>query len=180
MKYKIGDRFKNNGDIYPDIEIIDINKNAVFPYWTRDDAENEEWLKDEILDNEYTKIEDTKMKYKIGDRFKCVLVSYPDIEIIEIQDGEFPYVLTDGFISNDYKLDKRFTKIEESEQVAGDHYSKLKIDPYEYSMENNLNPLQMNAIKYITRYKDKNGIEDLKKALHTINRLIDYEQRTKV
>ena len=70
------------------------------------------------------------------------------------------------------------SKIEE--QVAGNHYSKLKIDPYEYSMVNNLNPLQMNAIKYITRYKDKNGIEDLKKALHTINRLIDYEQRTKV
>ena len=62
------------------------------------------------------------------------------------------------------------------EQIGGSHYSKLKIDPYEYSMQNDLNPLQMNAIKYITRYNFKNGIEDLKKAIHTINRLIEYEE----
>ena len=62
------------------------------------------------------------------------------------------------------------------EQIGGSHYSKLKIDPYEYSMQNELNPLQMNAIKYVTRYNFKNGIEDLKKAIHTINRLIEYEE----
>ena len=64
---------------------------------------------------------------------------------------------------------------EQKEQIGGNHYSKLVIDPYHYSMVNGLNPLQMNAIKYITRYKDKNGVEDLKKAIHTINRLIEYE-----
>ena len=61
-------------------------------------------------------------------------------------------------------------------QVGGEHYSKLEIDPYEYSMRNKLNPLQMNAIKYITRYPFKNGIEDLEKAKHTIDRLIEYEK----
>jgi len=65
----------------------------------------------------------------------------------------------------------------ENKQVGGSHYSRLKIDPYEYSMQNELNPLQMNAIKYITRYPFKNGIEDLKKAKHTIDRLIEYEEQ---
>ena len=43
-------------------------------------------------------------------------------------------------------------------------------------MVNDLNPLQMNAIKYVTRYNFKNGIEDLEKAIHTINRLIEFEK----
>tara|TARA_R110002020_G_scaffold224836_2_gene434719 strand:+ start:397 stop:612 length:216 start_codon:yes stop_codon:yes gene_type:complete len=63
----------------------------------------------------------------------------------------------------------------EPKQVGGEHYSKLEIDPYHYSMVNKLNPLQMNAIKYITRYPFKNGIEDLDKAIHTLQRLKEYE-----
>jgi len=48
-------------------------------------------------------------------------------------------------------------------QIAGNHYSKLRIQPMRYALENELNYGQANAVKYITRYKDKNGIEDLKK-----------------
>lgn len=61
-------------------------------------------------------------------------------------------------------------------QVAGNHYSKLNIQPMKYALENNLNYGQANAIKYITRYKDKNGIEDLKKAIHCIMLLIEFEE----
>lgn len=62
-------------------------------------------------------------------------------------------------------------------QVAGNHYSKLKIQPMEYCLQNNLNYGQSNAIKYITRYKDKNGIEDLKKAIHCIELLMEFEEK---
>lgn len=62
-------------------------------------------------------------------------------------------------------------------QVAGNHYSKLKIQPMEYNLANDLNYGQANAIKYVTRYKDKNGIEDLKKAIHCIELLIEFESR---
>jgi len=62
-------------------------------------------------------------------------------------------------------------------QVAGNHYSKLKIQPMQYCLENNLNYGQSNTIKYITRYKDKNGIEDLKKAIHCIELLIEFEEK---
>ena len=62
-------------------------------------------------------------------------------------------------------------------QVGGDHYTKLKIQPMEYSMANNLNACQHTVIKYVTRYQDKNGIEDLKKARHTLDMLIEFESR---
>lgn len=61
-------------------------------------------------------------------------------------------------------------------QIAGNHYSKLKIQPMRYALENELNYGQANAVKYITRYKDKNGIEDLKKAIHCIELLIEFEE----
>ena len=62
------------------------------------------------------------------------------------------------------------------EQVGGDHYSKLAIQPAVYSERNNLSYLQGNAIKYITRYKDKGGVEDLYKAIHTVKLLIELEE----
>jgi len=60
-------------------------------------------------------------------------------------------------------------------QIAGDHYTKLAIQPMEYSMANKLNACQHTIIKYVTRYPDKNGIEDLMKARHTIDMLIQFE-----
>lgn len=62
-----------------------------------------------------------------------------------------------------------------STQVGGEHYKKYSIQPIEYAMVNNLNYCQANAIKYITRYRDKGGIEDLKKAIHNLEILIELE-----
>jgi hypothetical protein len=60
-------------------------------------------------------------------------------------------------------------------QVGGNHYKDMKIQPIEFTMKNNLNFCQGNIIKYVTRYKHKNGIEDLKKAKHYIDLLIQLE-----
>ena len=60
-------------------------------------------------------------------------------------------------------------------QVGGDHYTKLAIQPMQYSMANGLNALQHTIIKYVTRYKDKGGIEDLRKAAHCVEMLIQHE-----
>ena len=57
-------------------------------------------------------------------------------------------------------------------QIGGNHYKNYKIQPIEYTLANSLNFCQGNVIKYITRYKDKNGVEDLKKAKHYIDILI--------
>ena len=58
-------------------------------------------------------------------------------------------------------------------QIGGTHYSKMKIQPIDYIMENGLDYLQGNCIKYVTRYKDKNGKEDLLKAQHYIELMIE-------
>lgn len=60
-------------------------------------------------------------------------------------------------------------------QIGGDHYSKMKIQPFQYSMENGLDPMQHTIIKYVTRFRDKNGLADLQKARHVIDLLIEFE-----
>ena len=60
-------------------------------------------------------------------------------------------------------------------QVGGDHYSKMKIQPFQYSMKNGLDPMQHTIIKYVTRFRDKNGLTDLQKARHVIDLLIEFE-----
>lgn len=60
-------------------------------------------------------------------------------------------------------------------QEGGAHYKSLKIQPVEYINANNLSYLQGNVVKYITRYRDKNGIEDLNKAIHYIELIKQLE-----
>ena len=60
-------------------------------------------------------------------------------------------------------------------QVGGDHYKKLAIQPMQYSMANGLDACQHTIIKYVTRFRDKNGIQDLEKAKHVIDMLIQFE-----
>lgn len=60
-------------------------------------------------------------------------------------------------------------------QVGGDHYKEYTIQPIEYAMANGLDFCQANAIKYITRHKEKGGLEDLRKAKHLIDMLIHFE-----
>lgn len=62
-----------------------------------------------------------------------------------------------------------------SKQVGGDHYKKLAIQPIEYCHKNKMGPLESAVVKYITRYKDKNGKTDLEKAIHCIELLIQLE-----
>jgi hypothetical protein len=58
-------------------------------------------------------------------------------------------------------------------QVGGEHYKNKKIQPITYIIENEMGYCEGNIIKYVTRYKDKNGLEDLKKARHYIDFLIE-------
>lgn len=58
-------------------------------------------------------------------------------------------------------------------QIGGSHYKDMAIQPTEYITKNNLGYIEGNIIKYISRYKSKNGLEDLKKARHYIDMLIE-------
>ena len=64
-----------------------------------------------------------------------------------------------------------------SKQVAGDHYKDLPIQPVEYIYANAIGYFEGNVIKYISRWRKKNGIADLEKAKHYIELLIELETR---
>jgi hypothetical protein len=59
------------------------------------------------------------------------------------------------------------------EQVAGDHYKKLKIQPIEYIVANELGFIEGNIVKYATRHKDKGGLQDVNKIIHYAQLLKD-------
>jgi len=61
-------------------------------------------------------------------------------------------------------------------QVGGSHYKDMAIQPIEYIHKNGLGFCEGNIVKYITRWKTKNGIEDLKKVIHYAELLIQMEQ----
>ena len=62
-------------------------------------------------------------------------------------------------------------------QIAGNHYKKWSIQPVEYIHANNIPFLEGNVIKYVSRWRDKGGIEDLNKARHYIDLLIELESK---
>jgi hypothetical protein len=62
------------------------------------------------------------------------------------------------------------------EQVGGHHYLEKKIQPWDYIVANRLGYLEGNIIKYVTRYKEKGGLEDLVKASHYLEKLIEVTQ----
>lgn len=62
-----------------------------------------------------------------------------------------------------------------STQVGGGHYKSMAIQPVEFNQLNELNYCEANVVKYICRHKTKNGLEDLKKAKHYIDLLMELE-----
>jgi hypothetical protein len=60
-------------------------------------------------------------------------------------------------------------------QIAGQHYKNQKIQPIEYILENELPFIEGNIVKYITRWREKGGIEDLKKVKHYVEILMEHE-----
>jgi hypothetical protein len=64
-------------------------------------------------------------------------------------------------------------------QIGGNHYKDMPIQPMEYSMKNGLDACQHTIVKYVTRFREKGGIEDLEKAKHCIDLLIGFEREKK-
>lgn len=62
-------------------------------------------------------------------------------------------------------------------QVGGSHYKSMAIQPVEFIVANGLGFCEGNAIKYVCRYKTKNGVEDLRKAIHYLELLIENIER---
>jgi len=74
-----------------------------------------------------------------------------------------------------------YNELVTSSQIGGDHYKSKAIQPIEYILANKLDFCSGNVVKYITRYKDKNGLEDLQKAKQYIDFLMmQYENKESI
>lgn len=62
-------------------------------------------------------------------------------------------------------------------QEGGEHYKSKGIQPWDYITINNLGYLEGNIVKYVSRYKEKNGVQDLKKARHYLDKLIEISEQ---
>lgn len=61
-------------------------------------------------------------------------------------------------------------------QIGGNHYSVMDIQPAEYILRNKIGYAEGNVIKYVSRWRSKGGISDLRKARHYLDLLIEIEE----
>ena len=83
---------------------------------------------------------------------------------------------THSYENRDAYIVRRMKESALEEQIGGSHYKDCQIQPVEYIVRNGLDFLEGNIIKYVTRWKDKNGIEDLKKAKQYLDKLIELNE----
>ena len=129
-------------------------------------------------------------KFRVGDEVKIVSLQGTDGigrrgdcnvwigetgRVTEVGVGVMPYVVeTNGDVwfwsGNNLKLVNEVLETQAYNplvaQEGGGHYKDRGIQPLEYTMKNNLSFCEGNVVKYISRYKSKNGIEDLAKVIH--------------
>lgn len=61
-------------------------------------------------------------------------------------------------------------------QVGGQHYKAKTIQPWDFIAANGLGYFEGNIVKYVSRWRDKGGLDDLRKARHYLDKLIELEE----
>lgn len=91
-------------------------------------------------------------------------------KVVIRQEGVLHNVEIKGTLDSEHKsaLDK---------QVSGNHYKDCGIQPIEYIHANNLSYLEGNVIKYTTRHSKKNGKQDILKAIHYLELILEMEYK---
>lgn len=62
-------------------------------------------------------------------------------------------------------------------QVGGAHYKSMRIQPLEFCVANKLGPCESAIVKYISRWREKGGYEDLRKIKHYVDLLIELDEK---
>lgn len=115
---------------------------------------------------------------------ECTCDYYSELTKGKIYKVDYEYsdciiVTNDLGVRAKYPVDtfgKLINKKDNNDKIKPTYYG-TGIDVIEFCLRNNLTFMQGNVIKYVTRYKSKNGIEDLEKAKEYIDRLIEFEKR---
>ena len=113
------------------------------------------------------------------DRFGGNTIGFPQIGLVGVVNKVTDHCV--GIVDHMYLMDASDVELLETSdqrkeetqtynpliaQEGGGHYKNRGIQPLEYTMKNNLSFCDGNVVKYISRYKSKNGVEDLAKVIH--------------
>jgi len=79
-----------------------------------------------------------------------------------------------GISAHDLDLES-FESKPSDRQVGGEHYKDYPIEPGEYNQRNKIGYMEGTAIKYITRHASKGGVDDIKKAIHCLELVLEWE-----
>lgn len=90
-----------------------------------------------------------------------------------------PDAFLTGTVPTQQEIDTAPATTANDKQIGGTHYKQQTIEPWDFSIANNLDGMQFNVVKYITRYKTKHHdpLVDLRKAQHYIEKMIEVEQQ---
>jgi len=61
-------------------------------------------------------------------------------------------------------------------QIGGQHYAAKPIQPWDFIAANGLGYFEGNVVKYVSRWRDKGGVQDLHKAAHYLQKLIELQE----
>lgn len=134
-----------------------------------------------------------KIKYtlyllaKPGDERFFVFTRLPNAAWLKTQrENGFEFLETEVYMPERYDIDvdgTANTSVDSDPthaQVGGDHYAKMAIQPEEYIAENDIGYHEGCVIKYVSRWKDKGGLEDLRKARHFLDLKIVREEKKRL
>jgi hypothetical protein len=62
-----------------------------------------------------------------------------------------------------------------NKQIGGSHYKEMGIQPTEYAYANDMRFLEANVVKYVSRHRFKGGAMDIKKAIHYLEMILEWE-----
>jgi hypothetical protein len=102
---------------------------------------------------------------KEGYRHYDVPVAMPDL-------GESKPITLEEYFAGLNKVYENTGKTVKDQQVGGNHYQRA-IQPWDIIIEWDLDYFEGNVLKYILRWKHKDGVQDLKKARHYLDKLIE-------
>ena len=94
---------------------------------------------------------------------------------IELKNAAIP--LTSAYMYKPQEISINTASNALDKQVSGDHYKAMPIQPVEFIHANRIGYFEGNVIKYVSRWKQKNGLADLEKAKHYIELLIELEKK---
>jgi len=90
-----------------------------------------------------------------------------------------PYEWSKTYDDYDKIFDEKVPMVDSS-QIGGTHYVSKTIQPWDFIVANKLGYLEGNVVKYVSRYQEKGGLEDLRKAKHYLEKLLEVKTNERI